>query len=79
MASEQNDLERLRTMWARRRSAAAAVRARTRPAGMTRPARDPDERAFLRDRAIEGPFLEVERPGWREWRLGERRKDDDPS
>jgi hypothetical protein len=75
MKSEQNDLERLRTMWARRRNAAAAVRARTQPAGMTRPARDPDGR----ERAMEGPFLEVERPGWREWRVGERREDDDPS
>jgi hypothetical protein len=35
--------------------------------GATRPARDPDEAAFLRETGQESPFEEVERPGWREW------------
>ncbi|HEY0024096.1 MAG TPA: hypothetical protein VGB24_14340 [Longimicrobium sp.] len=35
---------------------------------MTRPARDPDEREFLREQGAEGPFVEVDEPGWREWR-----------
>ena len=34
---------------------------------MTRPARDPEEAAFLRETGQEGPFIEVEMPGWREW------------
>jgi hypothetical protein len=33
----------------------------------TRPARDPDEAAFLKEIGQESPFVEVERPGWREW------------
>lgn len=35
--------------------------------GMTRPARDADEAAFLKEIGQESPFVEVERPGWREW------------
>jgi hypothetical protein len=35
--------------------------------GATRPARDPDEAAFLKSIGGESPFVEVERPGWREW------------
>ena len=61
------DLSELRAMWARSREATAAFRARTNPTGMTRPPRDPDERAFLEERGMLGPFVEVERPGWREW------------
>ena len=34
---------------------------------MTRPPRDPDEAAFMKERGLEGPFVEVERPGWREY------------
>jgi hypothetical protein len=66
------DLSDMREIWARRREAAAAVRARTDPAGMTRPARDPDERRFLRARDAEGPFVEIDRAGWRKWRRGGR-------
>jgi hypothetical protein len=66
------DLTELRAMWARRRAAAAETRARTDPTGMTRPPRDPDEREFLRGIGGEGPFVEVESPGWREW-LNRRR------
>jgi hypothetical protein len=62
------DLSALRAMWTSREQAAAALRARTDPAGMTRPARDPDEREFLRELGAEGPFTEVDEPGWREWR-----------
>lgn len=61
------DLSEFRAMWARRREAAAAIRARSDPTGMTRPPRDPDERAFLEERGLLGPFIEVERPGWREY------------
>lgn len=61
------DLSEFREMWARSRDATAAFRARTNPTGMTRPPRDPDERAFLEERGLLGPFVEVEHPGWREW------------
>lgn len=43
------------------------VKARIDIRGATRPARDPDEAAFLRETGQESPFVEVERPGWREW------------
>lgn len=61
------DLSEFREMWARSRERTAAIRARSDPTGMTRPPRDPDERAFLEERGLLGPFIEVERPGWREW------------
>jgi hypothetical protein len=61
------DLSEFRAMWARRRQAAAAIRARSDPTGMTRPPRDPDERAFLAERGLLGPFIEEDRPGWREY------------
>jgi hypothetical protein len=61
------DLSELREMWRQRREAVASLRKRINPTGMTRPPRDPDEAAFLKERGLEGPFVEVERPGWREW------------
>lgn len=61
------DLSALRAIWDRRMKAAAALRARSDPTGMTRPPRDPEERAFLEERGLLGPFVEVEMPGWREW------------
>lgn len=61
------DLSELRAVWDRRRQAASALRARSDPTGMTRPPRDPDERAFLEERGMLGPFVEVDMPGWREW------------
>ncbi|HEU4456181.1 MAG TPA: hypothetical protein VFR81_24145 [Longimicrobium sp.] len=64
---EKIDLSELRGMWDRRRKAAEEVRRRLDPTGMTRPARDPEEAAFLRETGQEGPFVEVEMPGWREW------------
>ena len=60
-------LAELREMWDRRRRAAEEVRARIDPTGMTKPARDPEEAAFLRETGQEGPFVEVDLPGWREW------------
>jgi hypothetical protein len=74
MDIESIDLSELREMWARRRAAAAPFRARVDPTEMTRPARDPDERAFLAERDALGPFVEVDDPGWREWRAGRGRK-----
>lgn len=61
------DLSQYREMWARSRERTAELRARTDTTGMTRPPRDPDERAFLEERGLLGPFIEVERPGWREY------------
>jgi hypothetical protein len=61
------DLSEFRAMWARSREATAAFRARTKPTGMTRPPRDPDEHAFLAERGLLGPFIEEDRPGWREY------------
>jgi hypothetical protein len=61
------DLSELRAMWERRGRAVAEVRARADVRGMTKPARDPDEAAFLRERGMESVFVEVEMPGWREW------------
>jgi hypothetical protein len=67
------DLTEMRAIWAKRRAAVAEVLARTDPTGMTRPARDPDERAFLVTRGLQGPFIEVDDPSWREW-LDRRRR-----
>ncbi|HWK89684.1 MAG TPA: hypothetical protein VNP72_06800 [Longimicrobium sp.] len=61
------DLSELRAMWAQGRERLEDVLRRTDPRGMTRPARDPDERAFLESIGGEGPFVEVDMPGWREW------------
>lgn len=74
MDIDEIDLAELRGMWARRSAAAARFRARADPTGMTRPARDPDERAFLAERNALGPFVEVDHPSWREWRAGRSKK-----
>jgi hypothetical protein len=63
MRVDDLDLSRFREMWRRRRQRAAAVRSRTDPAGMSRPARDPDKREFSRETGGTGPFQEVESPG----------------
>src|SRR5690349_643280 len=62
------DLSELRAIWEQRRANAAAYRARVDWTGATRPPRDPDEREFLRSRGLEGPFVEVDSPGWADWR-----------
>ncbi|HEX6039252.1 hypothetical protein [Longimicrobium sp.] len=61
------DFTELRKTWAERRANAEAVRRRIDPQGATRPARDPDEAAFLESIGRPGVFSEVELPGWREW------------
>ncbi|HEX6748449.1 MAG TPA: hypothetical protein VF092_14220 [Longimicrobium sp.] len=68
------DFSELREMWARHRAALVDLRKRINPTGMTRPARDPDERAFLAERGALGPFVEVDHPSWREWRAGRSTK-----
>ena len=61
------DLSELRAMWDESRRRAAEIRERIDPRGATKPARDPDEAAFLKERGLESVFVEVEMPGWREW------------
>jgi hypothetical protein len=65
--SDDIDLAEWEALWARRRIGVEQVKRRARTEGMTRPARDPDEAAFLKSIGGESPFIEVERPGWREW------------
>ena len=62
MDIDQIDLPSLQRAWARRVQAAAEVRMRTDPRGMTRPARDEEERAYLAGLGKEGVFQEVARP-----------------
>lgn len=61
------DFAELEELWARRRIGVDQVKSRASTQGMTRPARDPDEAAFLTSIGQESPFVEVERPGWRAW------------
>ncbi len=56
------ELTALRRAWAVRRAAAHAVRARVVLTGLRRPARDPDERAWLAERG-ETLFVEDEAAG----------------
>lgn len=56
------DLTALRRAWAVRRAAAHAVRERVVLTGLRRPARDPDERAWLAERG-ETLFVEDEAAG----------------
>jgi hypothetical protein len=65
--SNEIDFSELEELWARRRIGVDQVKSRAKTKGMTRPARDPDEAAFLKSIGQESPFVEVERPGWREW------------
>lgn len=48
----------LEVEWAERYERVRAINARLDPRGMTRPVRDPDERAFLAARGQLGPFVE---------------------
>lgn len=56
------DLTELRRTWAVRRAAAEAMRVRIDLTGLRRPARDPDERAWLVERG-EALFVEDEAAG----------------
>lgn len=67
MSIDEFDWSELRAKWARRRVGVEQVKARTDIRGMTRPARDPDEAAFRKETGQEGPFEEVELPGYRAW------------
>jgi hypothetical protein len=62
MADEMLDLSALRAVWEARRSAARAIRQRIALDGLRRPARDPDERAWLAERG-EVSFVEDEEAG----------------
>ena len=64
---EDYDLSELRARWARRQIGVEQVKQRADTRGMTRPARDPDESAFLKRTGQQGPFVEVDSPQWREW------------
>ena len=44
--------------WATRIERIRRYRQRSDPTGMTRPPRDPDERAFLRETGKQGPYVE---------------------
>jgi hypothetical protein len=70
----EDDLEALERLWALRARRVAAVRARIEVGGLTRPARDPDERAWLAERGALGPFVEVPHPT----PPGEASSDDSP-
>ncbi|MGH7663405.1 MAG: hypothetical protein ACRENI_03790 [Gemmatimonadaceae bacterium] len=59
MSFEDWDFSELEKMWKARREAARPMLRRIDPRGMTRPARDPEERAWL-DARGEGVFVETE-------------------
>ncbi len=56
------DLSELQRLWSKRRAALSAILRRFDTRGMTRPARDPDERRWMEGRTP-GPFVEVEAIG----------------
>lgn len=56
------DLTELRAMWERRRRIVREAKRNIDTTGMTRPRRDPDERAFLEERGMLGPFIETDIP-----------------
>jgi hypothetical protein len=56
------DLTELRAMWERRRQIVREAKRNIDTTGMTRPRRDPDERAFLEERGMLGPFIETDIP-----------------
>jgi hypothetical protein len=58
----KESLPDLREKWAERLERVRRSQARTDVRGMTRPSRDPVERAFLRRIGREGPFIEVVPP-----------------
>ena len=62
MSDHVLDLTELRSIWNARRTAMRAILERIDARGLTRPARDPDERAWLADRG-ESSFIEDEAAG----------------
>ena len=52
------DFGNLEALWAERAQRVAAILRRANPEGMTRPPRDPEERAWLEERGRLGPFVE---------------------
>lgn len=62
MDDESWDLGDLREMWERRRRIVREAKRNIDTTGMTRPRRDPDERAFLEERGLLGPFIETDIP-----------------
>jgi hypothetical protein len=58
----KKSLPDLREKWIERLERVRRSQARADVQGMTRPSRDPMERAFLRRIGREGPFSEVARP-----------------
>lgn len=54
-----HDIPDLELVWRERAERVRRSRARTSATGMTRPPRDPDERAFLAERGQLGPFEEA--------------------
>jgi hypothetical protein len=65
MNSGRIDFTELRETWTRRRARVGGRHID--PRGATKPARDPDEAAFLKSIGRESVFTEVEMPGWKEW------------
>lgn len=56
------DLSELEAMWDRRRKLVEDAKKNIDTTGMTRPRRDPAERAFLEERGLLGPFIETDIP-----------------
>lgn len=57
-APPDDDVPDLALLWDERLARVRRSQARTDVRGMTRPPRDPDERAFLAARGLLGPFAE---------------------
>lgn len=60
LPSDPWGLAPLRQEWARRRAAVLAAKATIDITGMTRPPRDPVERAWLDAHGLQGPFQECD-------------------
>lgn len=59
MPNNSSDLRDITEAWAERLARVRSSQARTNTSGMTRPPRDPEERAFLAGRGLLGPFAET--------------------
>lgn len=60
--TERDELPELEQIWAERIRRMAAFQRRANPHRLTRPPRDPDERAWLAERGLLGPFVEAPPP-----------------